>query len=66
MGPCQELFRGVYSSVDVFFGIAEFLGLGRDWESGDGMREEMQAQEEEDEEEEVREEGDVESIMTTI
>lgn len=26
-GPCQELFGGVYNSIDVFFGIAECLGL---------------------------------------
>ncbi|KAF2199028.1 alkaline phosphatase-like protein [Delitschia confertaspora ATCC 74209] len=29
MGPCQERFGGVYSSTDVFFGMAECLGLGR-------------------------------------
>jgi alkaline phosphatase len=29
MGPCQELFGGVYSSIDVFFGMAECLGLAR-------------------------------------
>ncbi|PVI06567.1 alkaline phosphatase-like protein [Periconia macrospinosa] len=29
MGPCQELFGGVYNSVDLFFGMAECLGLGR-------------------------------------
>lgn len=66
MGPCQELFGGVYSSVDVFFGMAECLGLGRDRESGDSMREdEMQAEEEEEEEEE-KEEDDIESIVTAI
>ncbi|KAJ5151091.1 uncharacterized protein N7482_010343 [Penicillium canariense] len=26
-GPCQELFGGVYSSIDIFFNIAECLGL---------------------------------------
>ncbi|KAB8209582.1 alkPPc [Aspergillus parasiticus SU-1] len=26
-GPCQELFGGVYSSVDIFFNMAECLGL---------------------------------------
>ncbi|KAF2842746.1 putative extracellular phytase [Patellaria atrata CBS 101060] len=29
MGPCQEIFGGVYSSIDVFFGMAECLGLSR-------------------------------------
>ena len=29
MGPCQELFGGVYSSIDVFYNIAEALGLSR-------------------------------------
>ncbi|KAL2690716.1 alkaline-phosphatase-like protein [Phyllosticta citricarpa] len=29
MGPCQELFGGVYSAIDVFFGMAECLGLSR-------------------------------------
>lgn len=28
-GPCQELFGGVFSSIDVFFGMAECLGLSR-------------------------------------
>ena len=26
-GPCQERFGGVINSVDIFFGIAECLGL---------------------------------------
>lgn len=26
-GPCQELFGGVYNSVDIFFNMAECLGL---------------------------------------
>ncbi|KAJ5375015.1 Alkaline phosphatase-like alpha/beta/alpha [Penicillium concentricum] len=26
-GPCQELFGGVYSSIDIFFNMAECLGL---------------------------------------
>ncbi|KAJ5147402.1 hypothetical protein N7526_000754 [Penicillium atrosanguineum] len=26
-GPCQELFGGVYNSIDIFFHIAECLGL---------------------------------------
>ncbi|CAI6335834.1 unnamed protein product [Periconia digitata] len=29
MGPCQELFGGVYNSVDIFFSMAECFGLGR-------------------------------------
>ncbi|KAJ4373822.1 hypothetical protein N0V83_002561 [Neocucurbitaria cava] len=29
MGPCQELFGGVYSSIDIFYGMAECLGLAR-------------------------------------
>ncbi|KAI9668341.1 MAG: hypothetical protein M1829_005545 [Trizodia sp. TS-e1964] len=28
-GPCQELFGGVYNSIDIFFNIAECLNLGR-------------------------------------
>lgn len=28
MGPCQELFGGVYSAIEVFYGIASCLGLG--------------------------------------
>jgi alkaline phosphatase len=28
-GPCQDLFGGVYSNIDVFFGMAECLGLSR-------------------------------------
>jgi alkaline phosphatase len=27
MGPCQELFGGVYNNIDVFFKMAECLGL---------------------------------------
>jgi alkaline phosphatase len=27
MGPCQELFGGVYNSIDIFFSMAECLGL---------------------------------------
>jgi alkaline phosphatase len=26
-GPCQELFGGVYNSIDIFFHMAECLGL---------------------------------------
>lgn len=29
MGPCQELFGGVYSSIDIFYGMAECLGLSQ-------------------------------------
>lgn len=29
MGPCQELFGGVYNSIDIFFGMAECFGLAR-------------------------------------
>jgi len=29
MGPCQELFGGVYNNIDVFFNMAACLGLGR-------------------------------------
>ena len=28
-GPCQELFGGVYNNIDVFYGMAECLGLSR-------------------------------------
>ncbi|KAJ5972305.1 Alkaline phosphatase-like alpha/beta/alpha [Penicillium vulpinum] len=28
-GPCQELFGGVYNSIDIFFGVAECLGLSQ-------------------------------------
>ena len=28
-GPCQNLFGGVYGNIDVFFGMAECLGLSR-------------------------------------
>jgi hypothetical protein len=29
MGPCQELFGGVYNNIDIFFNMAECLGLAR-------------------------------------
>ncbi|KAG9235357.1 putative alkaline phosphatase H [Amylocarpus encephaloides] len=29
MGPCQELFGGVYNNIDIFFNMANCLGLGR-------------------------------------
>ncbi|KAJ9665527.1 hypothetical protein H2201_004409 [Coniosporium apollinis] len=28
-GPCQELFGGVYNNIDLFYGMAECLGLSR-------------------------------------
>ena len=28
-GPCQDLFGGVYGNIDVFYGMAECLGLSR-------------------------------------
>ncbi|KAF4216393.1 hypothetical protein CNMCM8980_005302 [Aspergillus fumigatiaffinis] len=28
-GPCQELFGGVYNSIDIFFNMAECLGLAQ-------------------------------------
>lgn len=36
MGPCQELFGGVYSNVDVFFGMAECFGLSRTSPAAEG------------------------------
>lgn len=29
MGPCQESFGGVFNSIDIFFGMANCLGLAR-------------------------------------
>ena len=29
MGPCQELFGGVYGNIDTFFNMANCLGLGQ-------------------------------------
>lgn len=29
MGPCQELFGGVYNSIDIFYGMAECFGLAK-------------------------------------
>jgi alkaline phosphatase len=29
MGPCQDIFGGVYGNVEVFFKMAECLGLAR-------------------------------------
>ena len=28
-GPCQEMFGGVYNNIDIFFGMADCLGLAR-------------------------------------
>jgi hypothetical protein len=36
MGPCQELFGGVYSNIDVFFNMANCLGLARSSKSTEG------------------------------
>ncbi|TID27315.1 putative extracellular phytase [Venturia nashicola] len=33
MGPCQERFGGVYSAIDIFYGMAECFGL-----SGKGLK----------------------------
>lgn len=33
-GPCQELFGGVYSSIDIFFSMAECLGLSETKRNG--------------------------------
>lgn len=30
MGPCQEMFGGVYSAIDVFYNMANCLGLAQD------------------------------------
>lgn len=40
MGPCQELFGGVYNNIDIFYKIAECYGLGESEEGGDGGYEE--------------------------
>lgn len=29
MGPCSETFGGVYGNIDIFFNMAECLGLAR-------------------------------------
>lgn len=29
MGPCQEMFGGVYGNIDIFFNMANCLGLAR-------------------------------------
>ncbi|EMD90154.1 hypothetical protein COCC4DRAFT_124817 [Bipolaris maydis ATCC 48331] len=29
MGPCQDLFQGTYSNIEIFYKMAECLGLGR-------------------------------------
>lgn len=33
-GPCQELFGGVYNSIDIFFNMAECLGLSETKQNG--------------------------------
>ncbi|KAH9866360.1 hypothetical protein IAQ61_008365 [Plenodomus lingam] len=34
MGPCQDLFGGVYSNIDIFYGMAECFGLARGKKDG--------------------------------
>lgn len=46
MGPCQELFGGVYNNIDIFYKLAECYGLGLS-EDGDGGYEEGGKQAEE-------------------
>lgn len=29
MGPCQDLFGGVYNSIDIFYKMSECLGLSQ-------------------------------------
>ena len=63
MGPCQDLFSGVYSSVDIFFGMAECLGLAGDGPEEDegGYDNEMEVDEEDVEDgkgEELEEEAE--------
>ncbi|KAF1991797.1 alkaline phosphatase [Aulographum hederae CBS 113979] len=36
MGPCQELFSGVFSAVDIFFGLATCFGLSQTGQTGGG------------------------------
>ncbi|OWP02871.1 hypothetical protein B2J93_3451 [Marssonina coronariae] len=36
MGPCQELFGGVYGNIDIFFNMAECLGLARGGDAAGG------------------------------
>lgn len=38
MGPCQDLFGGVYNNVDIFYKMAECFGLGLPSEGGDGCK----------------------------
>ncbi|OGE49837.1 hypothetical protein PENARI_c019G09637 [Penicillium arizonense] len=35
-GPCQELFGGVYNSIDIFFNMAECLGLSETKQNSHG------------------------------
>ena len=67
-GPCQELFGGVYGNVDVFFAMADCLGLSRpsgsEGAAGDTGEDDDEEEEEdgdgddEEEEEEEEEEED--------
>lgn len=41
MGPCQELFGGVYSAIDIFYNIAECLGLGQPTNVTQGQEESL-------------------------
>lgn len=36
MGPCQEAFGGTYSNIDVFYKMADCLGLGHGTNKTDG------------------------------
>lgn len=35
MGPCQDTFSGTFNNVDIFYKIANCLGLAREDEGGD-------------------------------
>ena len=37
-GPCQETFGGTYNNIDVFFKIANCLGLGHPTNKTSGLR----------------------------
>lgn len=38
MGPCQEMFGGVYNNVDIFYKMAECFGLGLPSEGGEACK----------------------------
>lgn len=38
MGPCSEIFGGVYSSIDVFYKMAECMGLSQVPQKGNQTR----------------------------